>query len=73
MWVRSDFQMLVNALQDRYTKKARDQQAAFEADLKSMVTQTVDTLSSKVGDYESHLYFKIDTSPSQRSFLELLD
>lgn len=64
--------MLVNALQDRYTKKARDQQAAFEADLKSMVTQTVDTLSSKVSDYESHLYFKLDASSGQYCFIELL-
>lgn len=53
---RSDFQILVNALQERYSKKARDQQATFETELKTMVAHTVDTLSSKVTDYEAHLY-----------------
>lgn len=53
---RGDFQILINALQTKFSRKAKDQQGQFEAQLRSVVEKTVEALGSKVATYEAHLY-----------------
>ncbi len=48
--------MLVNALQGKFTKKAKEQKTQFESELRRVVEKTVDALNLKIEDYEKNLY-----------------
>jgi hypothetical protein len=55
----SDFSALIGALQNKYIKKSKDQSVKYEAQMRAVISKTVEELCSRVGQYENYLYHPI--------------